>query len=227
MLFLDWTKLLLSSYVTGEEHLETGLLSWLQKLIQQTITMKVKPRQKIQYTIVNTSYLVLLVALVSLVTVIGVSQFEDNPVVQLLSVNSGSMEPSIKTGGMIMIRQSDMYSIGSVVTYKDINRNVLITHRIIDVQFDESGLFYITKGDANDGPDQQRVRLTDILGRVVMSVPWVGYLVQYAKTQLGFSIIVLIPTFIIVIREINIITVELLQLISSGRIHQLKVEIME
>lgn len=58
-------------------------------------------------------------------------------------VASGSMEPTLNVGDVMISKESNDYKEGDIVTYK-LNKNY-ITHRIIKINEDE----IITKGDAN------------------------------------------------------------------------------
>ena len=178
--------------------------------------MKIKTRSSKLARLKNTIYGIFLGTLLVLAGIIALSQFREDGPVTFLSVQSGSMEPAISTGSMIVTKPSSIYSVGSVVTYKEASRNVLVTHRIIDIRSDEAGLFYVTQGDANDAPDRQQVRPGDITGRVIATVPLVGYVVQYARTEVGFALVVLIPTAVIVFHELMIIKSELWKLITNA-----------
>src|SRR3989344_6920771 len=59
-------------------------------------------------------------------------------------VQSGSMEPSIKTGGLVIIKPSSEYHIGDVIMFgEDTKTKVPTTHRIVADEV-RSGVFYYT-----------------------------------------------------------------------------------
>lgn len=93
-------------------------------------------------------------------------------------VLSGSMEPEMSVGDLILIRERDAYEIGDVVVFQE-NR-ISVTHRI--VAMDEETV--TTKGDANNAEDEP-IPYTRIKGEVVAIVPLLGYLVNVIKTPLG------------------------------------------
>lgn len=78
---------------------------------------------------------------------------------------SGSMEPNISEGDIIVVKHCDKYEIGDVVTY--IREDGLsITHRIIGIELGG----YLIKGDANNYEDG--VIATDqILGKAIWMIP--------------------------------------------------------
>lgn len=86
-------------------------------------------------------------------------------------ITSGSMQPTLTRGSLVVIDSNKSATVGDVVTFEDPNREGSITHRVIAI--DEDGL--ITKGDANAQPDPQPVGTEDIQGRVRVAVPLVGY----------------------------------------------------
>lgn len=93
-------------------------------------------------------------------------------------VISGSMEPDLAAGDLIIIKEQPAYGVGDVVTYRD--GSVLITHRIIAVN--ASGI--ITQGDANNAADAP-VAPSAMEGKVVLRIPGVGQFVIFLKSPRG------------------------------------------
>lgn len=58
-------------------------------------------------------------------------------------VASGSMEPTLNVGDVMISKKADKYKVGDIITYK-LNKNY-ITHRIVEINKNE----IITKGDSN------------------------------------------------------------------------------
>lgn len=96
-------------------------------------------------------------------------------------VISGSMEPSISAGDMLIIKNQSAYQIGDVVTYQW--GNSLCTHRIVEID----GNTMITKGDANNVADEP-TSMSLIEGKVVFKIPTLGNLVLFLKTPIGIGI---------------------------------------
>lgn len=123
--------------------------------------------------------------------------------VKLFTVQSGSMEPTIKTGSMILTKSEKNYEIGDIITFEDAqNRKQTVTHRIVGKQT-EGTLSYTTEGDANGSPDSQVTMPYQIIGKVLLKIPYFGYPVAFARTPVGFSILVIVPATIIIYEEIN------------------------
>ena len=112
-------------------------------------------------------------------------------------VQSGSMEPSIMTGDVIIIRQDKWYQKGDVVTFNDGNKG-RVTHRIVEADKDS----FVTKGDANRSSDNNNINFTQILGKVILVLPKLGYLVVFSKSLLGMIIMIIIPGIIITADEL-------------------------
>src|SRR3989344_4702559 len=71
--------------------------------------------------------------------------------IEVKIVKSGSMEPSISTGSLVVVRPHAAYAKGDVITFgKDTKTDIPTTHRIIDTK---DGPLYIVKGDANEEAD--------------------------------------------------------------------------
>ena len=143
-----------------------------------------------------------LIILVAILLVISVFPITGN--IKFLVVQSGSMEPAIHTGSIVIIKPADTYKIGEVITFGTFTKTKSpITHRIYDIKVIEGVPSYITKGDANNTPDAGEVLNKDVLGKVVISVPYLGYAVDFAKKPIGFALIIIIPAAIIIFDEVK------------------------
>lgn len=142
---------------------------------------------------------------------------------KLFVVQSGSMSPAIKTGSLILVTPSPKYAPGDVITYKtkegvDIkNPKALVTHRIVDTVQKEDGVYYITKGDANNSNDSLEIGNYLVLGKVTASIPYLGYPVGFAKTQTGFIVLIVIPATLIIYSEMITIKNEAKRLLAERK----------
>jgi len=122
-------------------------------------------------------------------------------------VQSGSMQPEIKMGSVVAIKphltssgQAD-YKIGDVITFQVGRNKEPITHRIYDIKIVGGEPRYITKGDANNAPDQREISQREIIGKVLFDIPYLGYVVNFAQKPIGFSLIIIIPGAVIIFDE--------------------------
>lgn len=86
----------------------------------------------------------------------------------MLSVVSGSMEPNLHVGDLLIMSSAD-YQIGDIAAYQ--RGKMTIIHRIIEINGDG----YVFKGDHNSVPDPEVVSSSQIIGKVRMAVPLLGY----------------------------------------------------
>lgn len=97
---------------------------------------------------------------------------------------SGSMEPVLHTGGIVFTDTRPFVpEEGDIITYR--MGGSQITHRIIQKKKET----YVTKGDANDGADAAEVTASQILGRVVFSLPFLGYAVAFLQKKTSLAVI--------------------------------------
>lgn len=138
-------------------------------------------------------------------------------------VQSGSMNPAIKVGSIVFIQPQTNYAKEDVITFRvgedaDIkNPKAIITHRIVDITQENGKTFYITKGDANDTPDLTPRPADLVLGKVILTIPYLGYPVGFVKTQTGFITLIVIPATIIVYSELLIIKSEMIKLLKERK----------
>jgi len=136
---------------------------------------------------------------------------------KVMMVLSGSMEPAIKTGSIVLVKpahstgsgQAD-YKIGDIITFGPYTKTKApTTHRIIDMKVIEGVPSYITKGDANESPDQREVQKKEVVGKVLFSIPYLGYAVNAAKKPFGFMALIVIPATLIIYDELRNIIEEI------------------
>lgn len=129
---------------------------------------------------------------------------------KVMAVLSGSMEPKIKTGSVVIVKPVGNYKIGDVISYYDpSNRERVVTHRIFKIDKTEEGNFYQTKGDANDAPDWQVFSEDLIIGKVFFSIPYLGYALNGIRHPIIFTLLIIVPSTIIIYEEIKKIKEEL------------------
>jgi len=141
------------------------------------------------------------IALVAVLLAVSVLPITGN--IKFLTVQSGSMEPAIKMGSVVVVKPATDYKIDDVITFGQISKTKTpTTHRIFDIKVSASEPVYITKGDANNAPDQKEVAKKEVIGKVLLDVPYVGYAVSVAKKPIGFLLIIIVPALAIIIDEI-------------------------
>lgn len=162
-----------------------------------------------------------LLAVIALGTVFSVLEAPGGH--RLFVVQSGSMEPAIKAGSVVLVAPQKQYKKDEIITFlhdsdanlKDLSATV--THRIFSVHDDEGRATFTTKGDANEDPDQEKVTERQVLGKALFSLPYAGYVVSFAKTKRGLLLLVIFPVVLIICGELMSIKNEVKKLIKERR----------
>ncbi|MFP4022593.1 MAG: signal peptidase I [Candidatus Paceibacterota bacterium] len=155
-------------------------------------------------TVIKIAHYIILAGLIFIGSLLFLSFMPLSTDFDLRIVQSGSMEPEIKTGSMIFIRSADEYKVGDVITFKpEIEDRTPITHRIIDKDVVNDEDVFITKGDANRTSDMQPINEKEIMGKMIFSVPYIGHILNFAQNPFGFFILILLPFIVISIEEIG------------------------
>lgn len=119
---------------------------------------------------------------------------------QTYFVRSGSMAPTIDTGAMVVLTQTDASNLGpgDIITFnKPDDVNVKVTHRIVDVETTDQGRVFVTKGDANADPDAWRVPASGTGWKYSFNVPLVGYVFGYLGTPAARVALIVIPALVL------------------------------
>ena len=175
----------------------------------------------------NLFYVVFIAAVIIFGAAVALSVFGKAGTYQIFVVQSGSMKPSIEIGSVLLVQPASqvkkvasplptaVFSKGDVVTY--LSGDNPITHRVVKVEGSSGQYSYQTKGDANRTPDQAKVSEGQILGKVILTAPYVGKAVSFAKTQLGYIFLVVVPITLIIYSEILAIISETRKILARRR----------
>jgi len=129
---------------------------------------------------------------------------------KMLSVLSGSMEPAIHTGSVVIVTPAKDYKIGDIITFEAVGKNgIPTTHRIKEIKNTDGNVLFITKGDANNATDSREVVASGIRGKVLFSIPYLGYVFDFIRRPIGFALLIIIPALLIVWGEAKKIYIEL------------------
>ena len=117
-----------------------------------------------------------------------------SPDYDLYIVRSGSMEPAINVGDMVLAGPVGTGGIkpGVIISY-ELGKN-LITHRVLSID----GNTLITIGDANKEPDSTPVRLSQVQSRYIFRIPYVGYVAGFLRTRPGWLLSIVLPSIVLV-----------------------------
>ena len=96
-------------------------------------------------------------------------------------VLSGSMEPALSVGDLLIIRQQENYETGNIVVYQ--SGTMPVVHRIVAM----SDGIVTTRGDANNATDKP-FPADAIKGKVVAAIPLIGYVAWALKSPVAVVI---------------------------------------
>ncbi|WP_053366869.1 signal peptidase I SipW [Bacillus sp. FJAT-27245] len=122
---------------------------------------------------------------------------------EIMTVLSGSMEPGIKTGSIIAVKPTTdptKYKKGDIITFKAAdNPNILITHRIIDVEKANDFVQYTTKGDNNDSKDLSPVTEGNVVAEYTgFTIPYIGIIMSFIQSKKGAIILLIVPGILMI-----------------------------
>lgn len=128
---------------------------------------------------------------------------------RFMSVLTGSMRPELEPGDMAVVKTISPEKIkpGDIITFK-MDGNMLVTHRVINVDDRGGSLMFETKGDANNVKDEKQVSPEQIVGVMVFSIPYGGYVTSFIKTRPGIIIAIMIPAILLTLLELKTILSE-------------------
>jgi signal peptidase len=169
--------------------------------------MKQKTMQKIFWSIGVVLCVVLIPVLIMNVTMIVKSYLHPDKVPDFLGykpfiVLSGSMEPTIKSGDVAIIKEIDpkVLKVNDVIAFK--TGDVVVTHRITDVKNTKDGIAYITKGDNNNGIDNKEVLPKDVEGIYLSRIGGIGNFALFLQTPIGLLLFVVTPLVLFIIYDV-------------------------
>jgi len=122
------------------------------------------------------------------------------------SVMSSSMEPAIKTGSLIITEKtrSKNLKIGDIITFiAPIKEKTSVTHRIINIKNNKNAVTISTKGDNNNSPDPWQISPSNIMGKVKIAIPHIGYIFSILKSKIGIVVFIIFPSLWIIFNETN------------------------
>ena len=156
------------------------------------ISKNIKRKQKINRILFILLYILLIpTILFSLfLIIIELGNSKEGPSffnIELYTVISESMSPRLKINDIVIVKKGyeiESYKKGNIITF--IRDNEVITHRIDRVISADMRPAFITKGDNNKVEDEELVKYENIIGKVVLTMPKVGALVNLLKNKLFF-----------------------------------------
>ncbi len=121
-----------------------------------------------------------------------------------LAVASGSMLPTLNIGDLIIVQKIDPSQInanrltGDILVYKKPLTNELIVHRAVKIELRGDVYWITTRGDNNPGDDSSWPA-TQLVGKVIARIPYVGNLPLLFHSETNMYIVFLVFLIILII----------------------------
>ena len=119
-----------------------------------------------------------------------------------LIVLTGSMEPEINSGDLIICRQiaGGEVAVGDIIAFfdPDSTGTAVLTHRVVEIIENDGVLAFRTKGDANNAEDRLPVPAADLVGAYQFRIAGAGNAAMFMQTTAGLIVCVVLPLILLV-----------------------------
>jgi signal peptidase len=122
----------------------------------------------------------------------------------LVVVTSDSMVPALQQGDLLVLqgRVAEDIHLSDIIVYEDDwFTGAPVVHRVVAIEVVEGTYYFFTKGDANHANDPGNRTIDEIIGVMVLRVPYLGSVSMFLRTPTGLAVIALIFIAIIVVPE--------------------------
>ncbi|MEM2109703.1 MAG: signal peptidase I [Candidatus Odinarchaeota archaeon] len=156
-----------------------------------------------------------LAAIAILITAIGVGYFSISAYLgsstPIVVVTSESMHPVYWEGDILFVKYAtpEEITIGTDIVFHatwipdtDPNSDIPVVHRVVDKQFVDGEWYFWTQGvnpDTNPYPDPEPTPYSNVIGRVVFTIPRIGLPLVILRPVAGYLQYLLITVVIILI----------------------------
>ena len=122
----------------------------------------------------------------------------------LVVVESDSMIPTLYRGHLLVLQAQpqDEIVVGDIIVFHASYHDKPIVHRIIQIENVSGVLHYITKGDNNDMADMGYRVYEDIIGVVILAIPYIGNVTLFLHEPYGFAIVIILFLALLILPEI-------------------------
>lgn len=165
----------------------------------ETQKKKTRPKGSIRKKLFNAVFYILILAMLIGAFVFSTNSDANKSVFgyRMYSVLSGSMTPVYPKGSLVIVRITDPKEIkvGDDITfYNPGSEQDIWTHRVIDVidNYGNNGVCFKTQGVANSQEDPFITIGGNVVGVVVFSIPYAGYVLEFIQHNTLISIVIII-----------------------------------
>ena len=118
-------------------------------------------------------------------------------------IDGGSMRPAIPAGALVVAERVDpaIVQAGEIITFRHSTASSSpVTHRVVKVLREANGTTnLLTKGDANASADPEPVATDLPVSRMVYSLPYPGYVLEFLRTGAGKIVLIGVPALLLLL----------------------------
>jgi signal peptidase I len=158
--------------------------------------------------LINFIFVLLLLMMASLSFFLIHNRISDTPPslagYQLFVMQDSGLNADINPGSLAVVRDVDpnVVAVGDIITYSTTpGLQPTATMRVVEINRDE-GLQFVTRGDDPDAVQTFPVDAADLVGRVILSIPYYGKMVDYVQTSQGLIMLIFVPGVIIILYQL-------------------------
>jgi signal peptidase len=113
------------------------------------------------------------------------------------------MLPTLEVGHLLVLqaRAPEEITVGDIIVFNAGYHTKPIVHRIVEIQNVTGELHYYTLGDNNDLRDPGYRVHEDIIGVVVLAVPYIGHVTLFLHEPYGFAIVAVLFLALLILPE--------------------------
>jgi signal peptidase I len=115
---------------------------------------------------------------------------------------------TLHVGDLIIVRGVEPKEINAapepdgdiIVFHQPLGGNELIVHRAIKKEIGSHGeISFTTKGDGNSAPDSVEVPEDQVVGKVILRIPWIGHIALFLHNSSGILIIIILIVILVIV----------------------------
>ena len=169
----------------------SAVLSTLRATLRSRETWRVSSRYLLMVVSTLVTFSVLAAAIP---TFLGMDSF---------IIEGGSMRPAVPAGALVVSKRVDpaIVEAGEIITFRHATTPANpVTHRVVKVLREADGTVnLLTKGDANSSADPEPVATALPVSRMVYSLPYAGYVLEFSRTNTGKGALIVAPALLLLL----------------------------
>ena len=110
--------------------------------------------------------------------------------ISFFNMKSSAMKPELSKNDFIIVKEDKALEVGDIIAYR-VNGNIKI-NQIFYVQIDDGKIAYVTKSNQNYYPDNEEIKKEQIIGKVVIHVPILGFFTNLLENKITSLIVILV-----------------------------------